>query len=140
MNQMKIKSFYCLIFILITGRILLADSYPDQHFILNGESLFARIESTTGPVYSEDGKCLLLPDDKVSGFVYLKPDSSQFPFNRGLPSWNGTVADNESGFQIHMRFPLGSGWSPWLVVGYWKDFIWNSYGETQYSGGYIDIL
>ncbi|MBN2417350.1 C39 family peptidase [bacterium] len=80
----------------------------------------------------------MLQDGVTSGFVILKPDSSDYPFNRGLPSWNGTVPDDECSFFIQVRFPLGSGWSPWLLAGYWKEYLWGSYGTTGYSEGYID--
>ncbi len=39
---------------------------------------------------------------------------------------------------IQMRFPYNGGWSPWLTVGFWKAYIWNSYGPTSYAGGLID--
>ena len=74
----------------------------------------------------------------IDGYVILKPQYSQSPFNEGLPSWNGTAPDNNSGFKVQMRFPYSTSWSPWLTVGYWKSNIWSAYGSTSYGGGYID--
>ncbi|MEJ1644083.1 hypothetical protein SMA60_28085, partial [Escherichia coli] len=34
--------------------------------------------------------------------------------------------------------PYGSGWSSWLTVGFWKEYIWNSYGSTGYGDINID--
>jgi len=87
---------------------------------------------------SDDGKSICLSDGVLSGTTLSNPDSSEFPFNRGLPSWNGIVPDHNGSFKILMRF-YNSGWSPWLTVGYWKNNLWTSYGNTNYSGGEVDI-
>jgi hypothetical protein len=117
---------------------LLAQTYPDQHHILYIEDLMNRIEAISDVKISEDGSCLLLADNATSGYVTLKPDTAEFPFNRGLPSWNGTALDENCGFKVQMRFPFSEDWSPWLTVGFWKDYIWSSYGPTSYDGGRID--
>jgi len=80
----------------------------------------------------------MLQHDRTDGYVILKSQYSQYPFDLGLPSWNGSAPDTNSSFKIQMRFPDGTGWSPWLTVGYWKANIWSSYGTTSYAGGYID--
>jgi hypothetical protein len=116
-----------------------AQNYPDQHYVLSGDSLVGNIETMDGLVFSSDSACLMLQHDRTDGYVILKPRFSQYPFNEGLPSWNGSAPGNNSSFRIQMRFPNGTGWSPWLTVGYWNAYIWTSYGSTSYGGGYIDI-
>jgi hypothetical protein len=80
----------------------------------------------------------MLQQDRTNGYLIVKPQNSSSPFNRGLPSWNGSAPDESSSFKVQMRFPYGAGWSPWLTVGFWKANIWSSYGATSYAGGYID--
>lgn len=115
-----------------------ADNYPDQHHVSLIEDLSNRIESQSGVKLSDDGTCLELADSFIYGYVILNPDTAEYPFNRGLPSWNGTAPDDNCSFLVQMRFPDGEGWSPWLTVGFWKAYIWASYGSTSYGGGYID--
>lgn len=116
-----------------------AQMYPDQHYVLTIDSLVNNIESNDGVVLSGDGKKLVLLPDRTNGSVTLKAQTSQYPFDEGLPSWNGSARDSNSSFKVQMRFPYGTGWSPWLTVGFWKSNIWSSYGATSYGGGYIDI-
>ncbi|MEJ2637552.1 MAG: C39 family peptidase [Calditrichia bacterium] len=125
-------------FLLPAINLLFADHYPDQFFVLQGDSLYAMIESSFGIRLSDDGRRLVLDDNATSGYAILTAEYSQFPFNRGLPSWNGSVADENSGFMIQMRFPYGNGWSPWLTAGFWKAYIWDSHGSTSYGDGEID--
>ena len=115
-----------------------ADNYPDQHHVFLIEDLISRIESQSGVKLSDDGTCLKLAYSVTYGYVILNPDTAEYPFNRGLPSWNGTAPDNNCSFLVQMRFPDDEGWSPWLTVGFWKAYIWASYGSTGYDGGYID--
>ena len=123
--------FYC--------GILLAQNYPDQHYVLRTDSINANIEVNEGCKISDDGKYFMLQDDKINGYIILKPQISELPFNQGLPSWNGTAPEANSSFKILMRFPYNDGWSPWLMVGYWKNYIWFSNDPTNYDGGYVDI-
>lgn len=115
-----------------------AQNYPDQFYVQRIDSLFHNIETNVNMKLSNDGKGITLKENYVDGYVILKPQYSQFPFNEGLPSWNGTAPDNNNSFKIQMRFPYNGGWSPWLTVGFWQSNIWSSYGSTSYSGGYID--
>lgn len=124
--------------IILANNKLFSQSYPDQHVVLTFEDLKNQIETQSGIELSSDSIGIKLADSSTSGYIILKPDTAEFPFNRGLPSWNGSARDNNCGFLIQMRFPDGDGWSPWLTVGFWKAFIWNSYGSTSYSGGFID--
>ncbi|HNT67113.1 MAG TPA: C39 family peptidase [bacterium] len=117
---------------------LFAQPYPDQHFVWQDEDLVADIEINDGVRVSDDGKSLMLADGKVSGLVTLKSQTTPYPFDQGLPSWNGTASGVVNGFVVQMRFGIGDGWSPWLTAGYWKDHIWSSYGLTRYEGGEID--
>ncbi len=117
---------------------LFADNYPDQQVVLKAEELILRVEKVSAIRATDDGKSICLEDGHISGYIIFVPDSAEYPFNRGLPSWNGTAPDVNSGFMVQMRFPYGNGWSPWLTVGYWKAYIWNSYGTTSYGGGFID--
>ena len=132
------------IYNIITGILILlntlpAENYPDQQYILRIDDIIAGAESIYNLQLSADGKYIEMQDGATQGYMILKPDTSEHPFNRGLPSWNGTVHDDNTSFLIQMRFPEGSGWSDWLTVGYWKDYIWGSYGKTSFSGGYVDI-
>ncbi len=124
---------------LIFSSVLFAQIYPDQFYVQRIDSIYANIESSEGIKLSPDGKSIMLQDSVKEGYFILKPQSSAEPFNRGLPSWNGSSPYNNAGFKVQMRFPYGSGWSSWLTVGFWKDYIWNSYGATGYGDLNIDI-
>jgi hypothetical protein len=129
---------------ILTGFFLLSNTvfaviHPDQHYTMRTDDLSNRIESAYHITVSSDGTCIELEEDAKQGYLILLPDSSEHPFNRGLPSWNGTVTDENTSFLIQMRFPYEEGWSDWLTVGYWKDYIWNFYGKTSFPGGFIDI-
>jgi hypothetical protein len=100
--------------------------------------MWSHISSNNNVMLSEDGQSLQLLDGTISGFFTLIPDTLPSPFNRGLPSWNGAVLHEESGFKVSMRFRYNATWSPWLTVGYWKNYIWPSYGSTSYAAGEID--
>lgn len=100
--------------------------------------MWANISSSTHIVLSDDGESLQITEGFNTGSFILNPDTLDFPFNRGLPSWNGLVEHAEAGFKVSMRFQYGSGWSPWLTVGYWMNYVWSSYGSTSYPDGYID--
>jgi hypothetical protein len=134
------KTIIYLIHILFVS-FLLADNYPDQHYVYDINQIFSNIEFNynNNIRLSDDGQSIQLVDGATQGYVVLKPDSSVSPFNRGLPSWNGTVSDDKSGFLIQMRFPYNGSWSSWLTVGYWEKYIWNKYGYTSYGDGKIDI-
>ena len=127
---------YAFLFLLLTG--LLQADYPDQHKITRGTEMWSRISSNVNIVLSADGEALQLADGSTTGYFTLIPDTLPQPFDRGLPSWNGLVEQANAGFRVSMRFQSGSGWSPWLTVGYWQNYIWSSYGSTSYSGGRID--
>jgi len=125
-----------ILFLLISSSIL-AD-YPDQGRAIRAPEMWAHISSNSDVVLSEDGKSLQLADGAVSGFFTLTPDTLPAQFNRGLPSWNGAALHNDCGFKVSMRFRYNTTWSPWLTVGYWKNYIWPSYGSTSYAAGEID--
>lgn len=134
---MKIK--FSIFISLIVTSIAFSQVYPDQFYELKIDSLKNKIESLSGVKLSIDGKSFELEDNVLEGYIIIKEQTSQFPFNQGLPSYNGKVYDNKSGFKVLIRFPYGNGWSPWLTVGYWQTNIWNTYGSTSYSGGYVDV-
>ena len=121
--------------------IVYGQSYPDQFYSYKDSALFKKIISFNGTEISQDEKSIVLSDGITDGDVTFEPDSSEFPFNRGLPSWNGFAPNDYSSFKVTMRFydEAVSTWSPWLTVGFWKANIWSSYGSTSYSGGKIDI-
>jgi len=133
-----IKIILLLSWLFIHSNIIYAQNYPDQHHVSLIEDLSDQIESQSGIRISDDGSSLTLADTITYGYVILNPDTAEYPFNRGLPSWNGTAQNDNCGFMVQMRFPDGDGWSPWLTVGYWKAYIWSSYGSTSYGGGFID--
>jgi hypothetical protein len=116
-----------------------AANYPDQHYTLREDSLCQRIESSDGMVVAPGGRSLRLADGRTDGFVILQPQTAAYPFNQGLPSWNGTSDENQSAFKIQMRFPRAGGWSAWLTVGYWKANLWGSFGATSYDSGKVDV-
>ena len=116
-----------LFYLFIPFGFILSQSYPDQFYSYEKENLISKIESLSGIVISGDGKSLHLADGFYSGSAVFIPDTSEHPFDRGLPSWNGHSTSNKSSFRVLMRF-YKNGWSPWLTVGYWKENIWSSYG------------
>lgn len=127
----------CLIIVFSISTIF-AESYPDQHHIVNAQDEFIDAVEISGIRFDENQSSFCLEEGVSYGYIILSPDSSMHPFNRGLPSWNGSAPDHDSGFMIQIRFNDGNAWSPWLTAGFWKDYIWNSYGKTSYAGGYID--
>ncbi len=126
-----------LIYLLALAALLQAD-YPDQQRVIRAADIWSNISNNSNIVYDETSTSLQLADGTNTGYFILIPDTSQYPFDRGLPSWNGAAEHENSGFKTSMRFKSGAYWSPWLTVGYWKNYIWPSYGSTSYSGGYID--
>ena len=126
-----------LIIFLLFASSLLAD-YPDQGRTARTSEMWTKISSNNNVVLSDDGTSLQLAEGTVSGYFTLTPDTLPASFNRGLPSWNGTALHEECGFKISMRFKYGPSWSSWLTVGYWKNYIWPSYGSTSYAAGEID--
>jgi len=128
---------YSLIIFLLFTSLLQAD-YPDQAKVSRGADMWARISSNSNVVLSNDGKSLALADGAITGYFTLLPDTLPSPFDRGLPSWNGEALDENCGFKVSMRFKYNATWSPWLTVGYWKNYIWSSYGTTSYAAGEID--
>ena len=128
-----------LIILLFFVSAILAD-YPDQSKVTEAAEMWAQISTVSNVVLSEDGKSLQLADGSVSGFFTLIPDTLPVPFDRGLPSWNGEAIHGDCGFKVSMRFKYNETWSPWLTVGYWKNYIWPSYGATSYAAGEIDYV
>mgnify|MGYP002639833149 CR=1 FL=1 len=112
--------------------------YPDQARVIRADGMWSHISSNNNVILSENGKSLQLADGAISGFFTLIPDTLPASFNRGLPSWNGSAIHDNCGFKVSMRFKYNATWSPWLTVGYWKNYIWPSYGSTSYAEGEID--
>lgn len=129
----------CTLLLLVAPLPTLAQPYGDQHIVLRIDSLLGTIESSDGMTVSPDSGGLMLRPDRSQGFFILKPQQSSEPFNQGLPSWNGSAPDANSSFMVQMRFPYNGGWSPWLTVGYWKQYWWSTYGVTSYGGGMVDV-
>lgn len=129
---------HSLLFALLFNSLIFAQTYSDQFYEMNMDSLTKNIELINGVKVSDDGKSFELEEGKLNGHIIFKAQKSIEPFNEGLPSWNGYAPDDGSSFKVQMRFPNGNSWSPWLTVGFWKDNIWSSYGYTSYNGGYID--
>lgn len=127
-----------IIFLFTLQGFVTAQNYPDQLYVLRIDSIYQNIETSQGIKLSGDGKSIMLEESVTDGYMILKPQYSQSPFNEGLPSWNGTAPDDYSSFKVQMRFPYNGSWSPWLTVGYWKSNIWGSYSKPSYGGGYID--
>jgi hypothetical protein len=130
--------FLILLILVISLNQAKAQIYPDQFYVLRIDSIISKIEESQGIKISNDGKSIVLQDSVLNGYFILSQQVSQYLFNHGLPSWNGSVTHNSTGFKVEMRFPYSTGWSPWLTVGYWKNYIWSSYGTTSFAGGMID--
>ena len=140
---MQIRTlFSAVMFYLLAGGMTAAQaqsSYPDQQFVIQaGDSLLAHAESLDRVVLAADRRSLRLQDGATSGFLVLNPQKAPWPFDEGLPSWNGTAPGDSGGFRILVRFPYLNGWSPWLDAGYWKANLWPS-KKTTFAGGEIDI-
>jgi Peptidase_C39 like family/Secretion system C-terminal sorting domain len=132
--------FRILLIFIISTYIVFCQTYPDQFISYKNDSLIQKVGSLNGTEISKDGKSVVLSDGITDGDVTFEPDSSEYPFNRVLPSWNGDALNEYSSFKVTIRFFESNGtWSPWLTVGFWKANIWTSYGTTSYSGGKIDI-
>lgn len=128
--------------VIVFQYLLMAANYPDQHIeYKNMENLFYNAVEISNIQLNADKNQLELKSGEKFGYIILPPDSSEQPFNEGLPSWNGFAPRNtNSSFAIQMRFPSGSNWSPWLTVGYWQKDIWgNNYGATSWSDGKVDV-
>ena len=136
------KSF---LFALLATALLLfnkeqfAQVYPDQHYILRIDSIKAKIETSENVKPSDDGKSFVLQNNSVDGYIILKEQTALYPFNQGLPSYNGSAPSENCGFKIQMRFPYAGSWSPWLTIGYWKNNLWSDYGTTTFGGGKVDV-
>ncbi len=137
MSIKRFTVFNIFLFTFLSG-YLFPQNYPDQLYVLRIDSIYQNIETNVGMKLSSDGKSIMLADSVKEGYIILKPQYSDSPFNEGLPSWNGTALDNNNGFRVQMRFPYDGGWSPWLTVGYWKTNIFGSYSKPTYGGGFVD--
>ena len=71
-----------LILIVFFSNIAYAQNYPDQQFIFRIDSIFQNIETNDGLKLSGNGKSIMLQEGKTNGYVILKPQYSQFPFNK----------------------------------------------------------
>ena len=128
-----------LLTILVLGHLVSWASYPDKFYTTSEVvKIFNQAEKIDNITYNSDTSALRLENEALSGYIILQSQASEVPFNRGLPSWNGTAPDKSSSFAIQMRFPHSGGWSPWLTVGFWKNLIWPKYDKPEYGGGYID--
>ena len=128
-----------LLFLLCSSYIIsFGQPYPDQFFSYEKEELISRVESLNGTEVSSDGKSIILSDDFLEGSVLFEEEFSFNAFDRGLPSWNGHVSNDNSSFRVLIRFYKDNSWSPWLTAGYWKKYIWSSYGNVTFSDGEID--
>ena len=136
---MKKYTIIPILFIIFYANILHSQSYLDSFISYNKEQLYERVSSMTNAEWEEDGKYFKLIDSQSSGTLIFLPDTSDYLFNRGLPSWNGHVFNENSAFKIFIRFYNDGVWSNWLTAGYWKNHIWGSYGATSYTGGEINI-
>ncbi|HEX9974069.1 MAG TPA: hypothetical protein VGD14_18510, partial [bacterium] len=124
-NFFVIFIYYLLSFCIKSAGLAQTTPYPDQQFIIEtGDSLFQNAELISNIVISEDGKSIRLTNGVTLGYIILNPQTSPYPFDVGLPSWNGTAPGDSGGFRVLIRVPYLSGWSPWLDAGYWKANLW----------------
>ncbi len=147
---MKIKKFvHSILFILLISFSSLAiisigftqsTPYADQQFIIEtGDSLLFKAELVRDIVITDDGASVQLSDSITNGFLILRQQSAPYPFDIGLPSWNGTAPGDSGAFRVQVRVPYQSDWSPWLDVGFWKENQWPGTKKTSFGGGRVDI-
>jgi len=135
MIRRSYKSF--LLGLVLTNSVIFA-AYSDQFFTWpDANTLWDEVASSTN-VVNADGQ-IQLAANALSGSITFNPVQSDEPFNIALASWNGFSPVNQGGFRVFLRFPWGTGWSPWLEVGFWQNNYWTGSKSTTYGGGYIDI-
>ena len=148
MKNQSIHRYFCIILLTCFFILFFHNSnaftqnlpYPDQQFIIEtGDSLLFNVESIQDIVITDDSAGIQLADGVVSGYLILKPQSAPYPYDIGLPSWNGTAPGDNGGFRALIRVPYLNDWSPWLDVGYWKANLWQGGKSTRFGGGKIDI-
>ena len=132
------KTIKIFIFALMAACQLQAQSYADQHYFWYTETLWDQAVEVSNVQLNADSSAIILQDGQTNGTIDFAVQNTQEPFNRLLPSWNGWAPESNGGFKVLVRFPMGEGWSPWLNVGFWKEYVFNSYGSTTYEEGYID--
>ncbi len=137
MTLYKVFKYFIFSFIFFQ-QYSVAQIYPDQHYVQRIDSIFANIETNVGLRLSDDGKSIILQKGVTDGYIILNPQTSEYPFDLGLISWNGTALNNNGSFKVQIRFPYGAVWSSWLTIGFWKANIWTSYGVTTFPDGKID--
>ncbi|MCU7494923.1 MAG: T9SS type A sorting domain-containing protein [Ignavibacteria bacterium] len=126
------------LFLFLISGIAFCQPYADQHYFYEKDSLVKKIYSMDGMQVGGDGKSIVLKEGSLTGSTVFYPDSSEYPFNDGLPSWNGKVPNDNSSFKVLMRFFYG-GWTQWVTVGYWKANIFPSYGEVEFANGSVEV-
>ena len=105
---------------------------------MRGDDLINNIESSENVTINTDN--IELASDATEGSVTFKAQTSEESFNRGLPSWNGFAEENLiASFKVQMRFKTSGGWQRWVTVGFWDKEIWDSYGDTSFSGGKVSV-
>jgi len=73
-----------IIFLFMLQSYLFAQNYPDQRYVIKIDSIFENIEVNVGMTLSNDGKSIMLQDGVNDGYIILKPQYSESPFNEGL--------------------------------------------------------
>ncbi len=139
---MKILKFaLLLLFFISSQRCVFAQTLPDQQFVIRGiDELSLYEESSENILYNTGTNSIELKTGEKKGFYISKTITFSEKFNRGLPSWNGHAPENsKSSFKISMRFKMSYGWSKWITVGYWDNYIWSTYGDTRFNGGKVAI-
>lgn len=135
----SLKVFILLLLLVIfTNFQLAATSQDSLYTIRNVREMYEQAEDIKNITCNSDSSALQLESEASSGYIILQPQVSKESFNRGLPSWNGFAPDKASSFAVQMRFHKDNNWSPWLTVGFWKNYIWAQYGNTEYNGGKVD--
>ncbi len=138
-TKIHVRLLTCLVGTLLSLP-LRGESYPDQFFTLKGaDSLITYAEAINNLIASQDRRSLQLAENQTTGYIIFKPQTVPFPFNYGLPSWNGSSPENNAYFKVFVRFPYAGAWSPWLTVGYWDKEWGSSYGTRTWDDGTIDI-
>ncbi len=115
-----------------------ATEYGDQQQVWRIADIWSQAQNIHEVRLVEDSLTVALDSGATYGYFDLAVWTAAEPFDRLLVSWNGWSPDDVAAFKVQVRFPSGSGWSPWLTMGYWKDMMFSAYGNTGYEGGYID--
>jgi hypothetical protein len=83
--------FIFIVLVLLPPGVSRAQYYPDQHYTLTKDSLPVVLTEVDGLTLGSETGQMMLQDGRTDGYAILRPQQSLYPFNHGLPSWNGSA-------------------------------------------------